>query len=585
MIKNTPTICSFCNTGCGMFIRAEGEEALGVLPITHHPVSEGRLCHRGWNRFQNLRSVNRIPRPLIREGSNLKEMSWEEALQKCKERISDLLDRYGPESIGVIGSPWLTNEDNHRISLFCHHVIENNNLDGSYRFSGASALTGLTQVFSESIGSLGTIQSLRESPAILVLGRESHRDFSPVGSRMIQAFLQGARIILADPVCSRTEHFYQFLIPHPLESLSPILKEKKEIPDEIFQHLAQAGVALVFVAEHIKSCSNFVSLLNTFSQLLKPHNQFPHIIPLSRSPNFRGAWDMGIRPGDGGLTLHEMLDSESKIKGLLIFADDLLNHLPSSSMIERLKSLEFVMVADRFFTDTVRIAHCTLPIPLLAEGEGTMTNCEGRIQKLRQALPLRTESRRIVEVLSDLAQRLGNPLQPLSDSEVRKEISKSIPHYQAIGSESELDSVKGILLSPPKQINLPSMPLGSAKNPDEAEKFFFFIPNTLYAWNRNQMILESPVLRIEYPKDRLAVRMSPLDARELKIRLGEKVRIRSERGELQAPVELDENIPHQTLMLPSHFMEVIENLVGKGEIDPVTRSLYYPNLYVTLEKM
>lgn len=566
-----------------MFIRSDGEEAIGVLPITGHPVSEGHLCHRGWNRFQNLRSLNRISRPLIRQGANLKEVNWEEALQKMEEKLSELLNRYGPQSIGMIGSPWLTNEDNYRVSLFCHQVIKNNNLDGSYRFSGASALTALEQVFSGSIGSLGSIQSLRESPAILVLGRESHRDFPPVGSRIIQAFLQGAKIILTDPLCLRAEHFYKFLLPYPMESLPLALREKREVPDEVFQHLSQAGSALVFTADQFNQTSSLVSLLGFLSQLLPVQNQIPQIFPLSRSPNLRGAWDMGIRPGEGGLNLQEMLDSESQIKGLLIFADDLLHHLPSSSMMERLKSLDFLMVAERFFTETVRIAHCTLPIPLLAEGGGTMTNCEGRIQKLQPTLNPRGESRSLFEILSDLSQRLGNPLPFLSDSEVRKEIGKSIPDYQKIRSESGLDSVDGILLPPPKQIGVPSQPLGKPESANE--KYLLVIPNSIYAWSRNQMILESPVLRIEYPSDRLAIRMSLQDARELRLRVGEKVRIRSEWGEAQVPVELDENIPSRTMVLPSHFISVVESLAGKGEVDPATLSLYYPNLYVTLEKI
>ncbi len=105
MIKNTPTICSFCSCGCGMFIRTQDGEARGIIPSTSHPVSQGRLCHRGWNRFQNLRSVNRLVKPLVRDGEGMKETGWNEALKLSGEKIKDLIGKYGPESIGVIGSP------------------------------------------------------------------------------------------------------------------------------------------------------------------------------------------------------------------------------------------------------------------------------------------------------------------------------------------------------------------------------------------------------------------------------------------------------------------------------------------------
>jgi formate dehydrogenase major subunit len=99
------------------------------------------------------------------------------------------------------------------------------------------------------------------------------------------------------------------------------------------------------------------------------------------------------------------------------------------------------------------------------------------------------------------------------------------------------------------------------------------------------MIHESPVLRIEYPSDRPAVRMNPLDAKEIKIRMGEKIRIRSDRGETQIPVELDENIPSKALMIPSHFAELVESLAGNAVHDGVTRTVFFPNLSVSVEKI
>ena len=565
-----------------MFIRTNGDEPLGVLPITNHPISQGRLCHRGWNRFQNLRSVNRLHRPLFREGDQVKEVGWEEALQKIKEKLSGLLSFYGPQSLGVLGSPWLTNEDNFAVSLFAQRVLKTNNVDGSFRFSGASALSALERFSSGPLGSLGSIPFLKESPAILVLGKESFRDFSPVGSRIVQAFIQGARVILSDPVARRAEHFYKFHLTHSIESLPFAFQEKEGIPKEISDALAQAGSGLVFIADQVSRASSLSSLLSLFSERLPSQNKIPNIISLSRAPNLRGAWDMGIKPGKEGLNLQEMLDANSKIKGLLVFGDDLLTHLPSSTMIEKLKNLDFLMIADRFNTATSRIAHVTLPIPLLAEGDGTMTNCEGRVQMLRPALPTRRESRSLLEVLGDLAGRLGNALPYRSSLEVRGAISTTIPAYQKISLESDLDSVSGVMLASPKPNGVPSPP---AAKPKAVEgKYLLVIPNTLTAWNRNQMILESPVLNIEYPTDRLGIRMNPQDARDLKLRMGEKVKIKSEMGESQLPVELDDNLPSMTLALPSHFIGVVENLAGKGEGDPETRSFYFPNLYVNIEK-
>jgi len=565
-----------------MFIRSDGKEAVGCLPMTLHPVSEGRLCHRGWNRFQNLRSLNRLSLPLIREGSNLKEAAWPEALQKTTEKISELLSRYGPQSIGVIGSPWLTNEDNYRIAQFSLDILGTSRLDGSYRFSGASALTALDRLFSGPFGSLATIPAIAQSPTILVIGRESCRDFSPVGSRLIKAFLHGSTLVLADPSCTRKEHFFKYLLPHPLQSLAAVFKDKESLPPEVSTRLSEPGLALVFLTDQVGSAASLLSLLHSLSPRSATENHLPLVLPMSRAPNLKGAWDMGIRPPEGGLTLHEMLGEESEVKALLIFGDDLLNHLVTSSMLVKFRNLEFVSVADRFFTDTARMAHCVLPIPLLAETEGTMTNSEGRVQKLRPFVDPQGESRSVAHILQDLSQRMGKDFPVLSEPEVRKEISKNIFPYTAVASESDLENVGGILL-PTQNAQLPCEP--SEAEEQGPEGYRLLVPNTLYAWNRNQMIHESPVLNIEYPGDRPAVRMSPLDAKELKIRMGEKVKIRSDRGEAQVPVEVDENIPSKVLMLSSHSVEVVESLAGKGERDVTTRTLFFPNLAVTVERL
>jgi len=79
--------------------------------------------------------------------------------------------------------------------------------------------------------------------------------------------------------------------------------------------------------------------------------------------------------------------------------------------------------------------------------------------------------------------------------------------------------------------------------------------------------------------------MNPLDARELKIRMGEKIRIRSDRGETQTPVEVDENIPSKVLMIPSHFVEPVESLAGQAAQDRATRTVFFPNLSVSVEKI
>jgi anaerobic selenocysteine-containing dehydrogenase len=67
--------------------------------------------------------------------------------------------------------------------------------------------------------------------------------------------------------------------------------------------------------------------------------------------------------------------------------------------------------------------------------------------------------------------------------------------------------------------------------------------------------------------------------------MGEKVKIKSERGEVQAPIELDNTVPSKTLVLPLHFIDLVEGVAGHGDVDADTKSLFYSNLYVSVEKI
>ena len=99
------------------------------------------------------------------------------------------------------------------------------------------------------------------------------------------------------------------------------------------------------------------------------------------------------------------------------------------------------------------------------------------------------------------------------------------------------------------------------------------------------MILDSPVLKIEYPEDRKALRMNRQDVRDLRLRPGEKIKVCSEHGDAQMGVEIDDTLPPRTLVLPMHFSTVIENLAGKREFDHITNYSYCPDLSVTLERV
>ena len=99
------------------------------MPLKSHPVNEGKLCIKGWNLHEYVNSFMRLKGPLIKAGGRLRRVSWDQAIQVTAERFSETIARCGPDSIGVLVSAKMTNEENYIAQKFARAVIGTNNVD------------------------------------------------------------------------------------------------------------------------------------------------------------------------------------------------------------------------------------------------------------------------------------------------------------------------------------------------------------------------------------------------------------------------------------------------------------------------
>ena len=100
-----------------------------TLPMKTHPVNEGKLCIKGWNLHEHVNSFMRLKSPLIRENGRLQKATWNEAIQITAENLKKISDTHGPDSIGVLVSAKITNEENYLAQKFTRAVIGTNNVD------------------------------------------------------------------------------------------------------------------------------------------------------------------------------------------------------------------------------------------------------------------------------------------------------------------------------------------------------------------------------------------------------------------------------------------------------------------------
>ena len=129
--KNVLTTCTYCGCGCGIYLQVLDGKVVGTLPVKGHPISEGKLCIKGWNAHDFVYHPERLTTPLIRDqkGGELHEASWDEALGLVASRLNQIKAESGPDAVGFFTSAKCTNEENYLLQKLARSVVGTNNVD------------------------------------------------------------------------------------------------------------------------------------------------------------------------------------------------------------------------------------------------------------------------------------------------------------------------------------------------------------------------------------------------------------------------------------------------------------------------
>ncbi|WP_461522152.1 molybdopterin oxidoreductase family protein, partial [Porticoccus sp.] len=279
---------------------------------------------------------------------------------------------------------------------------------------------------------------------------------------------------------------------------------------------------------------------------------------------------------------------DGSFRALILFGEDPVITDPDQNQ-ERLalSKLDLLVVAELTMTDTARMADVVLPAASFAEKSGTFTNCERRVQHVRQALPPPGEARGDWQWLAAIARQLGSDQLDWSDSEaVFREMAALTPNYSAM-SYPRIDEHCG--LQWPCSAETPdgtavlhsnSFPIGRARlipvHPTEidesadAEFPLLLTTNRLhFHYGCGSMTRKSPLLEREIPPGLLFI--NPADARDLGIVHRAPVGVRSRRGYLETCAMVSEDLPPGLVSMPYHFREAPSNQLTNNAQDPVTK--------------
>ncbi len=313
------------------------------------------------------------------------------------------------------------------------------------------------------------------------------------------------------------------------------------------------------------------------------------------------AWGVSGLSDKPGLAVTEMMNraEQGELKSLYIIGENPLISDPDINHVEKaFNNLEFVVVQDIFLTETAQFADVVLPSFCFAEKEGTFTNTERRVQRVRRAVEAPGFAREDWKITCAIATRMGFPMHYESAEEIFEELSKVTPSYGGI-TWDRLEH--GGIHWPCPAIDHPGTPIlhttqftrgkglfhaiehhPPAELPDTEYPFMLTTGRVIYHYHTGTMTMKSPGLNEMSPE--CFVEISSNDATTLRIGNGEMVNVFSRRGKIRARLSVSPRAVDGTIFIPFHFAKAAANRLTNAEFDPVAKIPEFKVCAVTIEK-
>lgn len=123
------TTCSYCGVGCQMELHVRDNRIVKINGVEGLAPNGGSLCVKGRFGYHFVHSPERLTTPKIKENGQFRDASWEEAIGLVADKLGTIKSEHGGDSIGVLTSARITNEENYIAHKFTRAVLKTNNID------------------------------------------------------------------------------------------------------------------------------------------------------------------------------------------------------------------------------------------------------------------------------------------------------------------------------------------------------------------------------------------------------------------------------------------------------------------------
>ena len=464
-LTQTVSTCTYCSDGCQMSLGSRGDELMRIVARDRYVngLNGEFLCIKGrfGHPFVNHEKRIRTPQIRYKKGGKLIPATWDEAIRFAAQKLDAVVAEHGSNTLGVIGSPRLTNEALYCLRKFATEVVETENYAVADAFS-------LRSFFENLGGPLATHQDIRHAKTILLIGGEPE-ELQPLTGKQIRQAVRngGARLILVNSVPIRLrEQAAQFIHIRPGTENSVVLALTSDADDSLAA--GKMGVEtreLETLRQTISELEGDVVLmfggeLNAAAQAIVA--QMPYsfngegrrilLHPLPLFNNSIGALD--LNPIDKSVN-ELMSNAGESIRAMYIAGSLLPEHLSMGG----LSKLDFLVVQELFETETTAVADVVFPAASFAEIDGTFTNNDGFVQRVRKSIEPVHQSKPDWLIISQLAKELGTDFGfSMSASAVFRDLAEGVPayadlHYPLLKNESQPIQVKHIIAAKRDLVN------------------------------------------------------------------------------------------------------------------------------------
>ncbi len=196
--ETTTTTCSYCAVGCALDVHTKDGRVVSITPSKAGSANLGHTCVKGRFAHQFAHSDDRLTTPLIKENGAFREAGWGEALDLVARRLGDITREHGPEAVSVISSSRCTNEENYLMQKLTRVALGTNSIDNCSRVCHSPSAYALGNALGTGAGT-NSFQEVFAADVLMIVGANPTEAHPVFGSRIKQAVLGGAKLIVIDP--------------------------------------------------------------------------------------------------------------------------------------------------------------------------------------------------------------------------------------------------------------------------------------------------------------------------------------------------------------------------------------------------